>query len=162
MWEKVKDKEREHSSSPAWVNSPNPTGESFSTSWKPRDLRGWVCLVPVPVQGLRVCPQFGSKATLGTECWDWCESVTKERGPAMARTCCCHLPVLHWRWSSHIHESCQCWCNALGCESRLSVIVSECTRLVNAIDAAARMRSKCCVSCLAFIFKYIWVGFPLF
>lgn len=164
MWEKVKDKEREHTSSPAWVNSPNPTGESSSTSWKssPSEIpAGWVCLVPVTLHGPSVfppqlSPSLGAKPPLALNCRDWCELVTK--GGAVAGTCGCHLPVL----LCHIHQSWQCLCNGLGCEFRLCVIVSESTWLVNAIDADARIHSKCCVSCFAFIFKYIWVGFSLF
>lgn len=161
VWEKVKDKEREHTSSPAWVNSPDPTGESSSTSWKSRDLRRLSMFGSSHTAGAEcLSPSLGTKPPLALECWDWCESVTK--GSAVPRTCDCHLPVLHWRLNSHIHQSWQCLCNGLGCEFRLCVIVSECTWPVKAIDGDTRTRSKCCLSCFAFIFKYIWVGFSLF
>lgn len=159
MWEKVKDKEREHTSSPAWVNSPDPTGESSSTSWKSRDLRRSSVFGPSHTAGTEcLSPGLGTKPPLALDCWDWCELVTKEA----PWTCDCQLPVLHWRSNCQIHQSWQCLCNGLGCEFRLWGIVSECTWLMKAIDADTRTRSKCRVSCFAFVFKYIWVGFSLF
>lgn len=96
MWEKVKDKEREHSSSPAWVNSPNPTGELSSTSWKSRDLRGWLCLVPVWCRDWGSVPSLGVKPPLALIVGTGVNQWQRKRGPVMAGTCHCHLPVLLW------------------------------------------------------------------
>lgn len=62
MWEKVKDKEREHTSSPVELTLPIPLGESSSTSWKSRDLRR--------------SRMFGTSQTAGPECLSpvWAQS----------------------------------------------------------------------------------------